>query len=82
MVGTLERFEVTHGSFGQQFCTIDGRRYATFFDMTDRRLRGLQPGVTVEYESMEGPTVLCHSPQVSVDLPTAILVRVAKRVCA
>ena len=25
MIGTFEKFEVTHGSFGQQYTTIDGQ---------------------------------------------------------
>ena len=74
MIGTFESFELTHGSFGQQYTTIDGEDYITFFDLADPKLRGLRPGVRVEYEARPGPTVLCHSPQVSEGLPSAVLV--------
>jgi hypothetical protein len=76
MIGTFEGFELAFGSFGQQYSTIDGQTYITFFDLADPRLRGLRPGIRVAYEARPGPTVLCHSPQVSEDLPSAVLVRV------
>lgn len=72
MIGIFERFEVRHGSFGQQYTRIDGRVYLTWFDAADPNLRGLRPGARVEYEATEGPTVLCHSPHVSEQLPARI----------
>jgi hypothetical protein len=76
MIGTFDKFELTHGSFGQQYTTIDGEVYLTWFDLVDRKLNGLKPGVRVEFEPRPAPTVLCHSPHVSEELPSAELVRV------
>jgi hypothetical protein len=76
MKGTFENFRLTFGSIGQQYSTIDGQTYITFFDLADPRLRGLRPGVRVAYEARPGPTVLCHSPRVSEYLPSAVLMRV------
>ena len=75
-IGTFEDFELTFGSFGQQYTTIDGRRYITYFDLADPKLKGLEPGARVEFETRPGPTVLCPSPHVSEPLPSADLVRV------
>ena len=33
MIGTFESFELAFGSFGQQYATIDGKKYITFFDL-------------------------------------------------
>ena len=76
MIGTFEDFELAFGSFGQQYTTIDGKKYITFFDLADPRLRGLVSGVRVEYEARPGPTVLCDSPRVEDNLPSATLARV------
>ena len=78
MIGTFENFEVTHGSFGQQYTTIDGQVYLTWFDGADPNLRGLAAGARVEYEARPAPTVVCHIPRVQYDLPSATLVRVVK----
>ncbi|HWV98502.1 MAG TPA: hypothetical protein VNZ64_02300 [Candidatus Acidoferrum sp.] len=78
MIGTFEEFELTFGSFGQQYRTIDGRVYLTWFDAADPTLRGLSPGVKVEYEARPGPTALCHSPRVREDLPSGVLLRMSK----
>jgi hypothetical protein len=74
-IGTFETFELTHGSFGQQYSTIDGRKYVTWFDLSDPKLKGLAPGARVEFEARSGPTVLCHSPRVSEQLPSVDLLR-------
>ena len=76
MIGTFENFELAFGSFGQQYTTIDGEDYITFFDLADPKLRGLRPGVRVEYEARPGPTLLCHSPRIEDKLPWATLTRV------
>jgi hypothetical protein len=76
MIGTFENFEVAFGSFGQQYTTIDGRRYITYFDLADPKLKGLEAGARVEFETRSGPTMLCHSPRVSEQLPSADLLRV------
>jgi len=78
MIGTFENFKVTHGSFGQQYTTIDGQIYLTWFDWADPNLRGLAGGARVEYETRPAPTVLCHSPWVQDHLPSAKRVRVVK----
>lgn len=79
-IGTFENFELTFGSFGQQYTTIDGQKHITFFDLTDPKLKGLEPGARVEFEARPGPTVLCHSPYVREELPSADLVRVMEGV--
>jgi hypothetical protein len=76
MIGTFGGFEVTYGSFGQQYTTIDGVKYLTWFDLMDPNLRGLVVGATVEYAVRPGPTVLCESPAVREGLPSATLLRV------
>lgn len=76
MIGTFEGFELMFGSFGQQYTTIDGREYVTYFDLADPKVKGLEPGLRVEFEPRPGSTVLCHSPHVSEGLPSAELVRV------
>ncbi|HEV2395033.1 MAG TPA: hypothetical protein VG146_22005 [Verrucomicrobiae bacterium] len=76
MTGTFQRFEVTHGSFGEQHTTIDGVEYLTWFDLMDLNLKGLEAGAVVEYEARPGPTLLCDAPQVRSRLASARLVRV------
>jgi hypothetical protein len=78
MKGTFQKFQITQGSFGQQYATIDGVRYLTWFDLMDQNLRGLRAGATVEYEVRAGPTVLCDMPLVQSGLASAKLVRVVK----
>jgi hypothetical protein len=73
---TFQEFQLTHGSFGQQYATIDGRKYVTWFNLADRKLRGLVAGVQVEFQPRPAPTVLCHNPWVQDDLPSATLLRV------
>jgi hypothetical protein len=65
MKGTFQRFELTFGSFGQQYTTIDGRNYITFFDLMDPKLRGLEAGAKVEFDATEAPTMLCDDPLVT-----------------
>lgn len=76
MTGTFEDFRLTFHSFGQQYSTIDGQTYITWFNFLDPKLKGLLPGVRVEYETQPGPTTLCHSPHVTEDIPSARLLRV------
>ena len=73
MTVRLERFELTCGSYGQQYTTIDGRRCITFFDLRDPNLRGLQAGAKVEFEVAAAPTVLCNDPRVTEPLAAAKL---------
>lgn len=80
MIGTFEKFELAFGSFGQQFKTIDGVKYLTWFDLMDPDLKGLKAGAEVEYEVRPAPTVLCDVPRVTSGLPSARLVRVAERI--
>ena len=79
MIGVFEGFELTFGSFGQQYTTIDGRKYVTYLDLADRKLRGLGKGAVVEFEAGPAPTVLCNSPAVREDLPSATLLRVMRK---
>ena len=79
MTGTFEGFRVTFGSFGQQYTTIDGQVYLTWFDAADVKLRGLGEGSVVEFEARPAPTLLCDSPAIREDLPSARLVRVLKK---
>jgi hypothetical protein len=78
MTGTFQKFELTLGSFGQQYTTIDGQRYVTFFDLMDPNLRGLEAGAKVEFEAVEGPAKLCDDPCVTHNLPKAKLLRVIR----
>jgi len=48
----------------------------TYFDLTDSKMKGLKLGARVEYEPKPEPTELCHCPLVSVELPSAVLLRV------
>jgi hypothetical protein len=79
MRGTFEGFELTFGSLGQQYTTIDGQVYLTWFDAADPKLRGLGEVALVEFEARPGPTVLCTSPAIREDLPSATLLRVLRR---
>jgi hypothetical protein len=77
MMGTFEHLELTLGSMGQQYTTIDGQRYVTFLNLTDPRLGGLKSGITVEFSSTPGPTKLCSSPELVINLPSATILGVA-----
>lgn len=79
MIGTFEEFEVTFGSLGQQYTKIDGQVYLTWFDAADPRLRGLGNGALVEFEARPAPTVLCDSPALREDFPSATLLRVLRK---
>ena len=79
MTGTFQSFKVTQGSFGQQYTTIDGQVYLTWFDAADPKLRGLGEGAVVEFEARPAPTMLCDSPAIREDLPSATLLRVVRR---
>ncbi len=79
MTGTFQSFRLTHGSLGQQYTTIDGQVYLTWFDAGDPKLRGLGEGAVVEFEARHAPTVLCNSPAVHEDLPSATLLRVLRK---
>ncbi len=76
MIGIFQGFELTFGSFGQQYTTIDGRRYVTWFDAAVPNLGGLETGVQVEFEPRPAPTELCDRPAVQENLPSARLLRV------
>jgi hypothetical protein len=76
LAGIFQGVEFTHGQCGQQYTTIDGRKYITYFNLADPKLNGLKPGARIEYEPKPGPTVLFHSPYVAEELPSAFLLRV------
>lgn len=44
--GTVEKVEFTEGSAGNQWTTIDGKRYATWWDA---REFGVKPGARVKF---------------------------------
>lgn len=55
--GVVERIELSHGDLGQQYTTINGKVYHTWFDFAD----GIQQGVTVEFEE-ELNAKICDCP--------------------
>ncbi len=79
MIGIFEGFKLTFGSFGQQYTTINGQVYLTWFNFEDPKLRGLTEGALVEFEARPAPTALCDSPAVSENLPWARLLRVLRK---
>ena len=78
MIGTFQGARSTQYSFGEQMTTIDGQEYLTWYDVMDPNLRGLDAGVSVEFDAKPGPTVLCHYPRIEDARPTASLRRVVK----
>ena len=46
-----------------------------FFDLADKKLAGLKVGCRIEFEARPEPTILCHSPRVQENLPSAVLLR-------
>lgn len=74
--GIFQDFELTHGQFGQQYTTIDGARFVTFFNLAEPKLKGLRGGCRVEFTLTPAPTILCHSPHVQESLPSADILRV------
>lgn len=79
MIRTFDKSELPSGSFGEQHTTIDGVKYLDWFHLAGLRLGGLGAGAKVEFESRPGPTFLCHVPQVTRDLPSAVIKRVVGR---
>lgn len=47
MTGTVDRIEFTNGGLGNQYTTIDGTRYMTWWDAQELPIR---VGARVEYE--------------------------------
>lgn len=47
--GTIDKIDYTSGGAGNQWTTIDGKRYATWFDFRDPKLKGLRSGAKVEF---------------------------------
>ena len=76
MIGTVDDIRLTHGGFGEQYTTIDGERYVTYFDFRNPRLAGLKPGCRVQFESRPGPTRLCGVPDISARCGSATLIQV------
>lgn len=48
LTGKIESFRFTSGSFGEQYVTIDGVRYMSFWE-----IKQLKRGATVEFEVSE-----------------------------
>ena len=47
--GIVENIRFTHGGFGNQYTTINGKEYITYWDFAD----GIQKGATVEFTEKE-----------------------------
>ena len=56
--GVVNKIRYTNGGFGEQYTTIDGVEYVTYFDIMDPKLKGLGTGARVRYTSKDGPTRL------------------------
>lgn len=56
-IGTVEKVEFTCGGLGNQFTTIDGRTYFTWWDA---RRHKVWKGVRVKYSVQEGVEVCSH----------------------
>ena len=50
LTGVVQKVEYTHGGAGNQFTTIDGIRYTTFWDI---RTRDWKEGDTVQFTAVE-----------------------------
>jgi hypothetical protein len=74
--GIVQRIRVPSRGFGEQYTTIDGETYITYFDFRDPKLNGLKHGSKVRYKTSPGPTNLSHSPKITSDLGTAVLLEV------
>jgi hypothetical protein len=51
--GIIEKIQLTHGDLGQQYTTISGKVYHTWFNFED----GIHEGVSVEYEEELGKRI-------------------------
>ena len=54
-VGTLDSIAFTQGGAGNQWTTIDGVRYATWWDIRSPMIETTKPGATVVYEPYRAP---------------------------
>jgi len=70
----VNQIQLTFGGFGNQWTTIDGVCYATWWDAL--KLRGMHEGCQVEYEAEPGKTKLCDSPRITVEQGRARIIRV------
>ena len=52
-IGTVEKIEFTRDGFGNQYTTIDGKEYITFWDFAD----GICVGAKVEFTEEENGCV-------------------------
>lgn len=50
LTGTVEKIDFTSGGAGNQFTTIDGKRYATWWDFK----QGVRVGAVVWYQPYKG----------------------------
>jgi hypothetical protein len=48
-MGIVEKIEYTHGGFGNQYTTIDGKEYITYWDFAE----GVDVGAKVEFTEQE-----------------------------
>jgi hypothetical protein len=50
MIGTIENIEFTSGGAGNQWTTIDGVKYATYWNFNSSVGKGIKRGAHVEFE--------------------------------
>jgi hypothetical protein len=76
-VGRIDSIRYTRNAFGEQYTTIDGVTYVTWFDLANPKLAGLHtPGARVRFTSVNGPTKMCDAPRVTVECGRATLIEV------
>lgn len=74
--GVVENIAYTYGGAGNQFVTIDGVTYVTWFDVMNPALKGLKVGCKVMFISTPGPTTLFSQPMLTTPRSTATLLGV------
>jgi hypothetical protein len=66
--GTVDKVAFTQGGLGNQWTTIDGRKFMTWWDI---RKHAVKKGARVRYTFKENSTV-CHSPLMKADTATIL----------
>jgi hypothetical protein len=80
--GRVNSIRYTRNGFGEQYTSINGVTYVTYFDLGDPKLKGLsRPWAHVRFTSVDGPTKLCDSPRVTVECGRATLIEVVCSTC-
>jgi hypothetical protein len=80
--GVIENIKITHGELGQQYTTINGKVYYTWFDFMD----GIREGVLVEYEEELNKRIASYphpgNPDAGIFADVASKIRVIQKVSA